>query len=370
MIPLFKTRVSETIKSRIDSVIESGYLADGQAVKEFEAQLGQFLGNPSVLAVSDISGAITLALTAAGVVRGDEVILSPMCCTASSMPVLNVGAIPVWADVDPDTGMVNEDTIEECITPKTKAILYLHWSGDVAHCHEIYALGKERGIAVIEDASEAFGASYRGQRVGCGKTADMTVFSFHAVKHLTTGEGGAISFAHQHHYEEVMKLKRYGIDQKTFRLKNGDLNPECDITRPGYNFYMTNIEATFGIENMVKLEEALQKHQANGQYLDRALSDVLGIQRLKREPHVESVYWTYSCRVKSRTDLINYLGKNGYQAQRLHLRNDLYHCYSDFRKDLPGTAVFDAENVSFPCGWWMDQSDGEALVELLSKRWA
>ena len=185
-IPLLKVHMPPTAPEAVSAALKSGYLADGIQVQQFEDSLRAFVGNPNVAAMSDISGAVTLALFMAGVRPGDEVITSPMVCTASTMPIANLSAHPVWCDIDPLTGMPDPERIPEVISERTRAILVYHWSGDVADIDGINQVARAHGLKTIDDASDGFGAEYKGKRLG-NTGMDFTAYSFQAVKHITCG---------------------------------------------------------------------------------------------------------------------------------------------------------------------------------------
>jgi dTDP-4-amino-4,6-dideoxygalactose transaminase len=349
-------------------VLASGYLADGAEVQEFEDGLRTFIGNPNVTAMSDISGAITLALYMAGVRPGDEVIATPMVCTASTMPVANLFARVVWCDVDPLTGMMDAQQIPQLVTERTRAILVYHWSGDVADIHGIQAMARRYNLKTVEDASDAFGAEYRHARIG-NTGMEFTAFSFQAVKHLTTGEGGALFFNDAGDADRARWLKRYGIHRPSFRLPDGDLNENSDIPLAGYNFYMNNIAATIGVQQLPHVESIVSRHRENGQFFDEQLRDIPGITQLRRQPDAASAYWTYTLLADRRPDFIRALKAAGITSQRLHIRNDIYSCFDSSGRELPGVEYFGQRAVSIPCGWWVSDSDRAAIVDAIRKGW-
>ena len=369
-IPLFKTHLPHDAHLAVKATIDTGQLALGAKVAEFEKRLGRWAGAHRICGISDVSGALTLALYVAGVRPGDEVILSPMTCLATSMPVANLFATPVWCDVDAQTGMMDASLIEQLITERTRAIIVFHWSGDVANLPELRDVAIRAGIPLIEDASEAFGAEFQGARIG-RNTADFTVMSFGAVRQLTCGEGAAISTADDRTYESLQKLRRYGINSTTFRLPNGDLNPASDIPIAGFNFPMNNISATIGIEQLGNIDSIVNQYRANGEYFDKSLADIPGITLLARRIDAISGYWTYSLRAERRDDLVQKLVSNGIGSQRLHLRNDRYSCFagSANRFPLPGVDLFDRENLSIPCGWWIGPREREAITSCIRAGW-
>jgi dTDP-4-amino-4,6-dideoxygalactose transaminase len=194
MIPLYRVHMPLEAAGAMADVLASSQLADGEVGRCFEAALQKYIGNPRLITAADESSAIVLALYLAGVRPGDEVLASPMACLAVNMPVLNLFARVVWCDIDPRTGNLDPAEIGRRATPRTKAVLYSHWAGDVAEIDAINEAARRQGLRVVEDAGEALGAEYRGRKVG-NTGSDFVVFSFYANRHLTTGEGAAIAFA-------------------------------------------------------------------------------------------------------------------------------------------------------------------------------
>lgn len=367
-VPLFKVHLPAACNDALARTLASGYIAQGAQVTEFETGLGRLLGTSRLCAVSDASAGLTLALFLAGVRPGDEVILSPLTCLATSMPVANLFAKPVWCDIDPATGMPDASHIRRRVTERTRAIIVYCWSGNPV---DIVSLKPATaGVKVIVDASEALGAELGGRSLACA-AADYTVYSFSATRHITTGEGGALVAATREDLELAIRARRYGIHQPTFRLPDGDLNPDSDIAVPGFNFVMNNIAATLGIAQLEHATSLIGRYRDNGQYFDRALANIPGITLLRRRNDSIPAYWTYSLRAERRAGLMRKLHANGIGAQRLHLRNDCYSCFSASRSAdaLPGVDLFDRENLSIPCGWWVTAEDRERITACIRSGW-
>jgi dTDP-4-amino-4,6-dideoxygalactose transaminase len=369
-IPLFKVHMPAGAAAALEATLASGYLAHGAQVEEFERGLAAWVGNARVSALSEISGALTLALYLAGVRPQDEVIVSPMVCLATSMPIANLFARPLWCDVDPATGMLDPARIAELVTPRTRAILAYHWSGDVADLDSLQTVARTHGLKLIEDASEAFGAEYRGARLG-NQGSDFCVYSFAAVRQITAGEGAALFCANAQDHESARRLRRYGIDQTSFRLPSGDLNPDSDIPLAGFNVCMNNIAATLGLAQLPQADALVARQRANGRYYDAALAGVAGISLLARRADSASGYWTYSLRAERRAGLMRKLHQQGIGCQRLHVRNDRYSCFADARNEgaLPGVDRFDGDNLSIPCGWWLTEEERERIIACIRAGW-
>lgn len=360
-IPLHKVRAPREADALLLDVLHSGYIADGEQVREFERRLGAYLGNDRLVTPGGYSSALVLCLYIAGVRPADDVVACPDACLGTNMPILNLFARPVWADVDPKTGNVDPESVAAAITPQTKAIVFAHWGGDVADLDALRRIADERGIALVEDASEAFGAEHRGQRLG-STGSDFTVFSFGPVRHITTGEGAAIAFADAEAAERARWLKRYGIHQPTFRDALGEIDPASDIPEPGLDSYLNNLAAAIGIAQLESADEVVARHRANGRFYDEALAGVPGIDLIQRRSDSVSGYWVYTLLAEERDALMAHLKDRGIGCSRLHLRNDLYSAFGDGPADLPGVREFSARRLCIPCGWWVGDEDRERIV--------
>lgn len=367
-VELHRVRMPEHAGRRLAETLRSGYIADGELVREFERRLADFAGNPNVETAGEYSGALTLALYQAGVRPGDEVLTCPEACLGTNMPILNLFAKPVWCDVDPLTGNVDPDDVARRVTERTRAILFFHWGGDVAPIDELLAVAHEHGIAAVEDASEAFGAEYRGRRVG-NTGSDYTVWSFGPVRHMTTGDGAAVTFADPDEAERFRRLKRYGIDQPSFRDDRGEIDPGSDIPEPGLNSYLNNIAAAIGLEQIADVEEGIERHRQNGAHYEEALRELDGIDLIRRLPDSISGYWVYTLLAQRRDDLQRALADAGIRSSTLHLRNDVYSAFGKGPADLPGCAAFSASRLCIPCGWWVSDEDRERIVERIRAGW-
>ena len=364
IIPLYKVHMPPNVEGIMAKVMSSGQISIGPNNEKFEDLLCKYLGNPLVLTTGEISGSIALCLFLAGLRPGDDVLMSPLVCLATSCPVRNLFANIRWCDVDPTTGNIDPSDIAKKITSKTKAIVVYHWAGNPADLVEIHAVARAHNLVVIEDAGEALGAEYHGKKIGATGT-DYTVFSFYPNRHMTTIDGAAIAFARAEDFEKACWLKRYGIHQPTFRCADGEINPESDIPVAGWNLYMNHVAATIGVAQMEHIQEIVARHQENGLYYDEALSDISGITILKRPVNSLSAYWVYTFLARNRDSLLEGLKQSGVHVSKVHLRNDFYTAFGSGPENLPGVAEFSAHCLSIPCGWWVTKDDRAYIVEVI-----
>jgi perosamine synthetase len=259
MIPLFKPHMPEL--PELITILNSGSLAYGKYAHDFEKELSAFIGACNLVVTNSYNMAILVALSAFEVKIGDEVLLSPMACLASTQPLLSVGIKIRWADIDPKTGTLSPDSVRQRITKNTKAIIHNHYCGYIGYIDEINGIGQEYGIPVIDDCIEAFGGEYKGKKIGNVGT-DATIFSFNAVRIPNTIDGGAIAFKDKSLYDKSILLRDCGIDRTRFRDEIGEINPDCDIKLVGHSATMSDVNAYIGIQQMKEVPNILRKQQS------------------------------------------------------------------------------------------------------------
>lgn len=354
MIPLFKVFMPESVIKPLRQTLFSGWIGEGEKVIEFERKLAPWFDNPNVLTTNSGTSAIHLAMRLAGVERGTEVISTPMTCSATNQPILELGAKVVWADINPWTGNIDPEDVRKKITPKTRAVMCVDWGGYPCDFDELNEIARKNGIKLIEDACHAFGALYHSKRVGFH--CDFVCTSFQAIKILTTVDGGALICKSKTDYERGRLLRWWGIDRN---VKGRDLRCEADITEYGYKFHMNDVAATIGIEQLKYVAGNIRKHQRNATVYNRALHN-----NLHYKSDRKSSYWLYTIRVKNRDDFIDYMKEHGIATSRVHVRNDKYSIFKDSVADLPGVDEFSKEQISIPVGWWVDADE---VVKWLTK---
>ncbi len=362
MIPLVKTYIAprEEMIPAIESILYSGYIAVGEKTAEFEERFGTLIDNRYVVALNSGTAALHIAMELIGIGPGDEVISTPMTSEPTNIAIKMTGAKIVWADIDVNTGLLDPEDVEKKITEKTKAIMLVHYAGMVCDMDKFNMLSKKYDIPIIEDAAHALGARYRGEMIG--RNSQYTCFSFQAIKHLTTVDGGAISFQDSKEVNEAKKLRFFGIDKKMSRLDN-------DICRAGYKYGMNNVNAAIGLIQLKHIEDVLAKHIDNGKFFDKEFADVLGIELIPYYPNTEPSYWLYTMRVESRDDFCRLMQENGITASPLHHRSDTHSVFSDSKCELNAMDKFYSEYVHIPCGWWVDREMREFIVDIAKKGW-
>jgi len=361
-IPLFKVFMHESVKDPLFRTLMSGYIGQGPRVDEFESALTKWFGNPNVLTVNSGTSALHLALRLAGAEYGTEVITTAMTCTATNLPILERGAKIVWADIDPTTGNIDPKDVERKITKKTKAIMAVHWGGYPCELDELRSIAKKHGIKLIEDAAHAFGGSYKGQPIGHG--SDFVCFSFQAIKHFTTVDGGALTCLDPADYKRGKLLRWFGIDRDA---KRQDFRCEADVEEFGYKFHMNDVTATLGLEQLKYARAVVNRHQENGDFYRRNLSELSGVKLLNYKSDRKSGYWLFTLLAKDRIDFMKQMGEAGITVSQVHARNDSHTMMKEFRTSLPGVDAFVNEMVSIPVGWWVTDEQRQFIVETIRK---
>lgn len=245
--------IDEEDIEKVVKVLRGEYLTTGPSVMAFEQKVADYVGATYGVAVNSGTAALHIAMYACGIQAGDEVLVTPMTFAASSNAILYRGAIPVFVDIDERTYNINPALVEEKITERTKAIVVVDFTGQPADLDEIKRIAKKYNLKVIEDAAHALGSSYKGQKVG--NLADVTIFSFHPVKPITTAEGGMVMTSDKHIYERLCMFRTHGIvKDKKYLEDSSQGNWYYEQQALGFNYRLTDVQAALGISQMDKLD--------------------------------------------------------------------------------------------------------------------
>lgn len=362
MIPLVKPYIApaEEMMPEIEKILYSGYIAEGKAVYQFEKEFGEYIDNSKVLSLNSGTAALHIALTLLNVGEGDEVISTPMTAEPTNTTIALTGAKVVWGDVDPDTGLLDPQSVREKISDKTKAIMLVHYAGMVCNMDEFIRLSKGTGIPIIEDSAHCLGGKYNGKIIG--SHSRFSCFSFQAIKQMTTVDGGAISFQNDDDMIAARKLRWFGLDKKISRLKN-------DITRAGFKYGMNNVTATIGSVQLRHNKKIIDRYISNGKFYDEALKEIDGVTVIPYYPHTEPSYWLYTMKVENRDAFCRMMEDKGIIASPLHHRSDTHSVFAESRCDLPQMDEWYKSFVHIPCGWWVDDETRENIVNAIKSGW-
>lgn len=278
----------EDIQAVIDT-LRSPNLTQGPKIAEFERAIADYVGAKYAVAFCNGTAALHGACYAAGISDGDEVITSPITFAASANCVRYVGGTVVFADIDPNTYNIDPQQIRMNITEKTKAIIPVDFTGQPVDIDEIMDIAKQHNLVVIEDGAHSLGATYKGRKVG--QTADMTMFSFHPVKPVTTAEGGIIVTNNEYYYKKLQQFRSHGIEQVPYSHENGGWYYE--MTELGYNYRMTDLQAALGISQLQKLDSFIERRQQIAKRYTEAFNDELHIKTPKQLVETTSGWHLY-----------------------------------------------------------------------------
>jgi perosamine synthetase len=319
-----------------------------------------------VIAVNNSASAIRLALSICGVGPGDEVVTTPMTCTLTNHPILEQFAKPVFADVQADTGNIDPTDVERRLTPKTKAIICTHWCGTPCDLDELNQIARQHRLAVIEDASEAFGASYQGHAIG--SHSRFIAFSFHAIQIVTASEGGALALQTAADYGVARMQRWYGIDREG-RRANLLGYYDFDVTTVGYGYYFTNVAAAIGKENLTTLSEQQTYRKKLAELYWQGLRDVPGLTLLRRFDDRVPSYHFFTVLVERRDDFCRKLNAAGVRVSIVHARNDEYSIFGGLRKDLPNLDQFSCRYIGLPLHMHLSEEDVRYIVDTIRSGW-
>jgi perosamine synthetase len=365
-VVMFQPYVSPAAFERVTEALRTPWIGQGVLVDEFEQKVEKTLGIPHAVAVNCSSSAIRLALVICGVGPGDEVITTPMTCTLTNHPILEQFARVVFADIQDDSGNIDPIEVERRITSHTKAIICTHWAGQPADLEELNEIAHRHGLAIIEDGSEAFGATYRGRPVGA--ISRFTAFSFQAIQIITTGEGGLLAVRDGGAANVARVLRWYGIDRGS-RRPNELGYYDFDITSVGFGYHMTNISAAMGVENLKTLEKQRQHRKRVVERYRSAFRAVPGVTLLAEKTDRESSNHFFTMHVERRGDFCRKLREVGIEASIVHYRNDGYSVFGGIREDLPGLAKFSRSYIGLPTHMHLSEEDVELVVATVRAGW-
>lgn len=277
-LPLARPTLGEEEIQEVVETLRSGWLTTGPKVERFEGRFKEYLGIQEAVAVSSGTAGLHLALLAAGVGAGDEVITTSMSFAATANAIVLCGAKPIFADCDPDTLNIDLRGVEARITEKTRAIVPVHFAGQPCPMDELMEIARRRAVPLIEDAAHALGTEYKGRKIGA--LGDMAVFSFHPIKTITTGEGGMVVTSNKEWAERMRLLRFHGISTSAWQRHAEGGSAQYSIQLPGFKYTMMDIQAAIGIHQMDKLDRFVERRAELAGLYCRAFKEVGGARPL------------------------------------------------------------------------------------------
>lgn len=266
-LPFSRPCFTEEDIAAVSEVLRSGWITTGPKNAEFEQKFCEYTGCPGAVALYSATAGMHLLLRALNIGPGDEVITPSMTWVSTVNLIVLAGAVPVFADVDKETLMVSADSIKECITDRTRVMIPVHFAGAAPDMDPIRELAAEKGIFLAEDTAHALGTEYKGERVGCRGTS---IFSFHPIKNITTGEGGMVCSDQPELLERIRRLKFHGLGVDAYDRQTQGRSPQAQVIEPGYKYNMTDISAVLGLGQLARVEQFNQQRTELAlRYLER-----------------------------------------------------------------------------------------------------
>lgn len=362
----YNTNISEKSIELANEVLKSKFISAGKMADKFEQELNEKIGIINPVTVNSGTSALALALAVAGIKPGDEVILPAQTFIATGLVILMHHAKPVFADIQYKTGNIDPASIRQKICERTKAIIPVHWGGYPCDLDEINQIAREHNLVVIEDAAHALGAAYKGKTIGA--ISPFTAFSFQAIKHLTTGDGGALCCMDQDAFYYAKRRRWFDIDRD--HAKPSILGErEYDASHVGYKCHMNDLAAAIGLGNLDDFPVLLKRRRDIAIRYRNELKDIPGVQLLDYKDDRESAYWLFTLLVERREDFIRSLKSKGVPASVVHLRIDKNTVFGGNTPGLINQDQFNAHQVAIPVHNDLKDEDVSLVIDCIKEGW-
>jgi dTDP-4-amino-4,6-dideoxygalactose transaminase len=365
-IPLFYPHVPHGAKDEVIETLSGRWIGQGPKVDEFERKIKEkFLGGHSALAVGSGTDALHLSYLLAGIKSGDEVIVPSFTCTATNIPLLYIGAKPVFADIDSKTMNICVKDIESKITEKTKAIACVDYGGVPCDYNELNRICSEYNLKLISDAAHSMGTKYKNTY--SAQLADYTIFSFQAIKTLTTGDGGLVAIKNDNELELAKRLRWFGIDRTA---KQGGIW-ENDIVDIGYKYQMNDIAAGIGLAGMREIDKVLDQRNKLFKCYEKNLrqNGLRLIGKSETEEYYNSAWLITIVVERDRIGLMRKLREYGIESAQVHYRNDRYSIFGGRRSDLPNMDEIEDKYLVLPLHTRMSDEHVYKICEVINSGW-
>ena len=370
-IPYGTQWIDEDDINEVVTVLRSDWITTGPKIDEFEKALCGYIGCDYAVAVNSGTSALDIAVQSLDLPRGSEVITTPFTFVATSNAILYNDLKPVFVDIERETRNINPGKIREKITKRTKAIINVDYAGHPCDIEELKAIAEEHGLYIIEDACHAIGSEYEGKKVG--NFADLTIFSFHPVKHITTGEGGAVVTNNEEFYEKLKMLRNHGIDKSAMDRFGPEAGWAYDMKFLGRNYRITDFQAALGISQLKKLDKFIRRRKEIVEMYNEAFGDVHEIETPVVKPYVKPAWHIYTVLLNdiNRDEFFRVMREKGIGVNVHYIpiyRFSYYQKYFDvYLKYFPVTEDVFERIITLPLYPKMDDNDVKMVVDGVEK---
>ncbi len=376
IIPYGKQTIDEEDIQAVIETLESDFLTTGPKIQEFEKKFAEYVGAKYAVAVSSGTAALHVACLAAGLESGDELITSPMTFAASANCALYCDAKPVFVDIK-ENGLIDENLIEERITSKTKIVIPVHYAGLPCEMKKIKEIADRHKLIIIEDACHALGAEYEKTKIGDCAHSDMAVFSFHPVKHITTGEGGMITTNSEELYQKLLMFRSHGITKDSDKLLNKSEGPWFhEMQELGFNYRITDFQCALGISQLSKIDKFVERRREIAKKYDEAFANIDKIEPLRQSEESKDAYHLFVIKVENkekRLELFNYLKENNIFCQVHYIPVHWHPYYQKLgyeKESCPEAGKFYERIISLPMYPGLKDAEQERVIQVIKDFYA
>ena len=365
-IVLFHPHIPAKAIEYVSDTLRTRWIGQGPKVEDFETRFAKRFGNGNVaLSVGSGTDALHISYLLADLKPGDEVVVPVFTCTATNIPFLYMGVKVVFADVQPGTLNMDPKHVKTLVNERTKAIVCVHYGGLPCDMTELREVADKWKIPIIEDAAHALGASYKGTPIG--GLSEFTMFSFQAIKHITTGDGGMVTFKNDTKLlEKGKRLRWFGIDRSAKQMGVW----ENDITEVGYKYQMTDISAAMGLAALEEFDQISSYRKKIFKIYEKGLKDIAGLSFIGGGyTDREHAAWMCTITADNRDGLQKKLRENSIESSQVHYRNDRYSIFGKRRNDLPNMDAVENKYLVLPLHTRMSNDDVARILSVIKSGW-
>jgi dTDP-4-amino-4,6-dideoxygalactose transaminase len=364
-IVLFHPHIPKNAADYVADTLSTRWIGQGPKVEKFEQEFSRkFCNGRSSVAVGSGTDALHLSYVLAGLKPGDEVITPVFTCTATNIPFLYMGVNVIFADIEKNSLNISVDHVRKLINEKCKAIVCVDYGGLPCDLDELSAIANEWNIPIIEDAAHALGAFYKG--VPIGAISDFTMFSFQAIKHITTGDGGMVSLKNQALRAKAERIRWFGIDRTAKQEGHWD----NDIKEIGYKYQMTDIAAALGLAGLEEFDNTIAHRRNLFSVYEKELQNIPGLVFIgggyKDREHAA---WLCTIAAEKRVELQKMLREHRIESNQVHYRNDRYSIFGKRRDNLPNMDAIEDKYLILPLHTKISEDDVHKICETIKKGW-